>query len=77
MKFLSKPTVRWCDANKAPGLTRNDNNICSIMATSPHSQGMNVGMGDGSVRFISDVVSPKTWWALVTPANNDVPGADQ
>jgi prepilin-type N-terminal cleavage/methylation domain-containing protein/prepilin-type processing-associated H-X9-DG protein len=75
-KFLSKPKVQWCDANKAPGLTRPDNNICSIMATSPHSQGINIGMGDGSVRFLTDTVSGNSWWALVTPANQDLPGAD-
>jgi prepilin-type processing-associated H-X9-DG protein len=37
------------------------------LAQSPHDGGINVSMGDGSVRFISAKVSPKTWSALLTP----------
>jgi prepilin-type processing-associated H-X9-DG protein len=37
------------------------------LAQTPHSEGMNVAMGDGSARFITKSISPKTWSALVTP----------
>jgi prepilin-type N-terminal cleavage/methylation domain-containing protein/prepilin-type processing-associated H-X9-DG protein len=53
-------------------------------AGSPHDSGINVAMGDGSSRFISNSVSQTTWQALVTPYpvlalgqnRSDVPGSD-
>ncbi len=38
--------------------------------------GMNVCLGDGSVRFLSDSIAPATWWALCTPAAGDIPASD-
>jgi prepilin-type N-terminal cleavage/methylation domain-containing protein len=43
---------------------------------SPHVGGINAAMGDGACRTINDAVSPATWWALTTPAQNDIPGSD-
>jgi prepilin-type N-terminal cleavage/methylation domain-containing protein/prepilin-type processing-associated H-X9-DG protein len=37
------------------------------LASSPHTNGMNVGLGDGSVRFLSASISPTTWWIAVVP----------
>ncbi len=37
------------------------------LAQSPHDGGINVSMGDGSVRHINASISPKTWSALLTP----------
>jgi prepilin-type processing-associated H-X9-DG protein len=45
-------------------------------ASSPHSGGINVAMGDGSVRFIRDSSDPNVWWALATPSAGDVTGGD-
>jgi prepilin-type N-terminal cleavage/methylation domain-containing protein/prepilin-type processing-associated H-X9-DG protein len=45
-------------------------------ATSQHPGGVNVGMGDGSVRFIKDSVDQKTWWALGTRNGAEVTSAD-
>ena len=53
-------------------------------AGSPHDSGINVAMGDGSARFISNSISATTWAALVTPypipainiVRPDVPGPD-
>jgi prepilin-type N-terminal cleavage/methylation domain-containing protein/prepilin-type processing-associated H-X9-DG protein len=45
-------------------------------AVSPHSGGINVGLGDGSVRFVSQNISGNTWWAALTPAAQDVLGTD-
>ncbi len=39
-----------------------DNN--AITAGSRHPGGVNVGMMDGSVRFIKSTINPVTWWAL-------------
>jgi prepilin-type N-terminal cleavage/methylation domain-containing protein/prepilin-type processing-associated H-X9-DG protein len=42
------------------------------MASSPHSGGIQVGFGDGSVRFLSAQISIYTWWYLCTPAGGEV-----
>ncbi len=76
-KFLVRPLIKFCDATQVPaeqlGGTKN---ICAIVATSPHSGGINVAMGDGSVRFVSEGVTPNTWWAACTPKNGDLLGND-
>ncbi len=45
-------------------------------ASSPHSGGINVGMGDGSVRFVPTGISPGTWWYALTPNYGDLLGSD-
>jgi prepilin-type N-terminal cleavage/methylation domain-containing protein/prepilin-type processing-associated H-X9-DG protein len=45
-------------------------------AVSPHTGGINVALGDGSVRFVAQGVSPNTWWAALTPAQGEVLGSD-
>ncbi|MBM4068217.1 MAG: DUF1559 domain-containing protein [Planctomycetes bacterium] len=45
-------------------------------ARSKHGGGVNLVLGDGSVRFVSDSVSQTTWWALATRGSNDIPGND-
>ncbi len=37
------------------------------VAQSGHTSGMNVGMGDGSVRFLSQGLNSTTWWIAVVP----------
>ena len=37
-----------------------------VGASSNHSGGVNVGLLDGSVKFIKESVSPTTWWAIAT-----------
>ena len=44
--------------------------------TSPHTAGINVGLGDGSVRFVSQGISGTTWWYALTPAGGEVLGSD-
>ncbi len=46
-------------------------------ASSNHPGGVNVAMGDGSVRFIKDSVSFQTWWALGTRNGGEVVSSDQ
>jgi prepilin-type processing-associated H-X9-DG protein len=38
---------------------------------SGHSGGMNVGLMDGSVRFLSQSIDPNTWWFACTPAGGE------
>lgn len=45
-------------------------------STSNHSGGVNVAMGDGSVKFIKTSVSWATWWALGTKAGGEVTDAN-
>jgi prepilin-type N-terminal cleavage/methylation domain-containing protein/prepilin-type processing-associated H-X9-DG protein len=46
------------------------------LASSPHTGGMNAGLGDGSVRFLSQGLSGTTWAFALTPAGGEVLGND-
>ncbi len=39
-----------------------------------HTGGINVGLADGSVRFVRQGINPATWAALITRENGDIPG---
>jgi prepilin-type N-terminal cleavage/methylation domain-containing protein len=52
------------------------NNCNHFLASTPHSGGMVVAMGDGSSRTVSAGISGSTWWAACTPAGGDVLGSD-
>jgi prepilin-type processing-associated H-X9-DG protein len=43
-----------------------------ISASSYHTGGVNIGMADGSVRFVSDSVDFATWQAMGTRAAGDI-----
>ena len=47
-----------------------------INATSNHSGGVNVLMGDGSVRFVKNSISVQTWWAIGTRNGGETVSAD-
>ncbi len=42
------------------------------VASTGHTAGMNVGLADGSVRFLAAGISPTTWWQACTPAGGEV-----
>jgi hypothetical protein len=46
------------------------------LAQSSHTAGINVGLADGSVRFVSQSISGTSWWAACTPRSGDLPGSD-
>jgi prepilin-type processing-associated H-X9-DG protein len=46
------------------------------VASGAHSGGINVGLGDGSVRFVRQAMNPNTWWFALTPAGGEVLGND-
>jgi prepilin-type N-terminal cleavage/methylation domain-containing protein/prepilin-type processing-associated H-X9-DG protein len=48
----------------------------AITPKSNHSGGINVGMCDGSVKFIKDTISIPTWWAIGTKNQSEVVSAD-
>jgi prepilin-type N-terminal cleavage/methylation domain-containing protein/prepilin-type processing-associated H-X9-DG protein len=43
---------------------------------SGHSGGMNVLLCDGSTRFLTQGISPTTWWFACTPSGQDILGSD-
>jgi prepilin-type N-terminal cleavage/methylation domain-containing protein len=45
-------------------------------ASSDHTAGMNVALGDGSVRFLSTGISPLTYWYALTPNQGEVLGSN-
>jgi prepilin-type N-terminal cleavage/methylation domain-containing protein/prepilin-type processing-associated H-X9-DG protein len=47
-------------------------NIMHIAASSYHTGGANVGMADGSVRFVADTINFDTWRAMGTRAGGEV-----
>jgi prepilin-type processing-associated H-X9-DG protein len=50
--------------------------FAAITAVSRHPGGVNVGFGDGSVKFIKDSVSLQTWWALGSRNGGEVISSD-
>jgi prepilin-type N-terminal cleavage/methylation domain-containing protein len=47
----------------------------SLPATG-HTGGTNVGLSDGSVRFVGQGISGVTWWHVITPQGGEVLGSD-
>jgi prepilin-type N-terminal cleavage/methylation domain-containing protein len=51
--------------------------ICDgSIASSDHTGGCMVGMGDGSVHLVNSGVSTQTWWFALTPGAGDILGSD-
>jgi prepilin-type N-terminal cleavage/methylation domain-containing protein/prepilin-type processing-associated H-X9-DG protein len=46
------------------------------LPSSPHTGGMNVALGDGSVRFVAQGLSGQTWASALTPAGGETLGPD-
>jgi prepilin-type N-terminal cleavage/methylation domain-containing protein/prepilin-type processing-associated H-X9-DG protein len=73
---LIQPDAYYCGSNVVPWTWGGAASVCMCRAVSPHSAGINVSMGDGSVRFVSGAVSPATWFAACTPKGGEVLPAD-
>jgi prepilin-type N-terminal cleavage/methylation domain-containing protein/prepilin-type processing-associated H-X9-DG protein len=75
--FLINPTAA-CDVTQLKWQQQPDfsQNCDPYLYNSPHSGGMNVGLGDGSVRFLSPGMSPATWGDAINPADGKVLGPD-
>lgn len=60
-KFQDRPSQKDCDPTLPQGI---------------HAGGINVGMGDGSVRLVSSNISPQTWRLAVIPDDGLPLGTD-
>jgi len=59
--FQTTPPASQCNPNLVQGFS---------------SSGIQVGMGDGSVRLVSSSLSQSTWQAAITPDGGDILGSD-
>jgi prepilin-type N-terminal cleavage/methylation domain-containing protein/prepilin-type processing-associated H-X9-DG protein len=73
---LFKPGPTYCGNNTVQWGWGGGVSVCMCRATSPHTGGINVGMGDGSVRFLSQGISNVTFFAASTPNGGEVLGND-
>jgi prepilin-type processing-associated H-X9-DG protein len=73
---LIKPSPSFCAANTTSWGWGGTLSVCMCRAVSPHTGGINVGMGDGSVRLVNGSVSGTTWFAACTPNGGEVLGND-
>jgi prepilin-type N-terminal cleavage/methylation domain-containing protein/prepilin-type processing-associated H-X9-DG protein len=68
------PNTRSC--SNAPWNTWGQDVWGVAPPTSNHPGGVNMGMADGSVKFIKDTVNMQTWWGLGTRNGGEVISAD-
>ncbi len=59
-----------------PPLTGGKANCNGGIASASHTSGIMAAMGDGSVHFVAQGISPRTWWYAMTPAGGEVLGSD-
>ena len=74
--LMITPAPSYCQTNTIAWGWGGSASVCMCRAVSPHTFGINVGMGDGSVRVVGQGISGKTWMAAVTPKGNDILGPD-
>lgn len=73
---LIQPTLPYCTSNFGTDGWGGQFSYCSCRATSPHTGGINVSMGDGSTRFLGQGISGVSWFAACTPNYGDLFGPD-
>jgi hypothetical protein len=73
---LIQPSPTFCGANTQSWTWGGKVSVCMCRATSPHTAGINAGLGDGSVRFVSGGISGTTWFAACTPQGGETLGSD-
>jgi prepilin-type N-terminal cleavage/methylation domain-containing protein/prepilin-type processing-associated H-X9-DG protein len=73
---LIRPSVSYCQTTTTPWSWGGAASVCMCRAVSGHTGGINVGMGDGSVRFVSQSITGSTWFAASTPQGGEILGPD-
>jgi prepilin-type N-terminal cleavage/methylation domain-containing protein/prepilin-type processing-associated H-X9-DG protein len=67
----------WCDnraAQNLPCISGNGGDNNTAAARSRHTGGVNILMGDGTVRFVANAVTSTTWQALATISGSEILG---
>jgi prepilin-type N-terminal cleavage/methylation domain-containing protein/prepilin-type processing-associated H-X9-DG protein len=73
---MYQPTVPYCQNTTTPWTWGGAASVCMCRAVTPHTGGINVAMGDGSVHMAAQGVSSTTWFAACTPQGGEVLGSD-
>jgi len=73
---VNTPNGMSCVGNPGIGAEQPGNYLDALTASSNHSGGVNVGMADGSVRFVKDSVNYITWWAIGSRNGGEVVSND-
>jgi prepilin-type N-terminal cleavage/methylation domain-containing protein/prepilin-type processing-associated H-X9-DG protein len=73
---LWRPNLNFCAATYTPWTWGGQVSVCMCRAVSPHTGGINVALGDGSVRFLSQGISNTTFFNATTPNGGEVLGND-
>jgi prepilin-type N-terminal cleavage/methylation domain-containing protein/prepilin-type processing-associated H-X9-DG protein len=73
---LIQPQQSYCASNTLAWGWGGKASVCMCRAVSPHSGGINVGMGDGSARYVSGGITQDTWFYATTPAGGETLGSD-
>jgi prepilin-type N-terminal cleavage/methylation domain-containing protein/prepilin-type processing-associated H-X9-DG protein len=73
---LYQPNPQYCSANLSGDWWGGQFSVCQCRATGSHTGGVNVGMGDGSTRFLGQGVSGVTWFNACTPSGGETLGPD-
>jgi prepilin-type N-terminal cleavage/methylation domain-containing protein/prepilin-type processing-associated H-X9-DG protein len=72
---LFTPPVSYCLTNTTSA-GGNTVSACMCRAVSPHTGGINVGMGDGSVHLVTQGISGNTWFYACNPQDGLPLGPD-
>jgi prepilin-type N-terminal cleavage/methylation domain-containing protein len=75
-KPIIQPPVSYCQNTTTPWTWGGAASVCMCRAVSPHTGGIQVGMGDGSVRTVNGSISGTTWFAATTPAGGETLASD-
>lgn len=73
---LMNPTIAYCTANTNTASWGGLFSVCMCRATSPHPGGINVAMGDGSVKHISGTISGTTFYQACTINGGETLGSN-
>ena len=75
-QWWSNPGPQWYFVLQPMPIGNCNSGYIAHQPSSWHTGGIEVGMGDGSVRLVAQGVSVSTWAAAITPAGGEVMGAD-